>query len=138
MWISLWTPARIHYIFQIAQWLSLRKGIECIGFEVFNQVKFEGSIGVSRGGLNTSYPWARGVQSNIIWAMRFWYNVANFSNFQLDLCLWCVISHISGWGLEGGPYMSMLTLTSKTCFGAMRGCQKQIREAHGSKRTISC
>jgi len=32
--------------------------------------------------------------------------------------------------------MSMLTLTSKTCFGAMRSYQEQICEARGSKRTI--
>jgi hypothetical protein len=32
--------------------------------------------------------------------------------------------------------MSMLTLTSKTRFGAMRGCQEQICEARGPKRTI--
>jgi hypothetical protein len=32
--------------------------------------------------------------------------------------------------------MSMLTLTSKTRFGAMRDCQEQIREARGPKRTI--
>ena len=32
--------------------------------------------------------------------------------------------------------MSMLTLTSKTHFGAMRGCQEQICEARGPKRTI--
>jgi len=34
--------------------------------------------------------------------------------------------------------MSMLTLTSKTRFGAMHGCQEQIREARGPKRTTSC
>jgi len=39
--------------------------------------------------------------------------------------------------LEGGPYMSMLTLTSKTHFGVMRGSQEQISEARGPKRTIS-
>jgi hypothetical protein len=32
--------------------------------------------------------------------------------------------------------MSMLTLTSKTRFGAMRGCQEQICEARGPKRII--
>ena len=31
----------------------------------------------------------------------------------------------------------MFTLTSKMCFGAMGGCQKQICEAHEPKRTIS-
>ena len=44
--------------------------------------------------------------------------------------------HITKSGLEGESYISMLTLTSKTRFGAMRGCQEQIREAHGTKRTI--
>ena len=34
--------------------------------------------------------------------------------------------------------MSMLTLTSKTCFGAIRGCQEQICEACKLKQTISC
>ena len=48
---------------------------------------------------------------------------------------WIVISHIGGWGLERRPYMSMLTLTSKTHFGAMRGCQEQIREVRGRKQT---
>jgi hypothetical protein len=38
----------------------------------------------------------------------------------------------------GGPYMSMLTLTNKTRFGAIRGCQEQIRKARRLKRTISC
>jgi len=33
--------------------------------------------------------------------------------------------------------MSMLTLTSKTHFGVMRGSQEQISEARGPKRTIS-
>jgi hypothetical protein len=33
--------------------------------------------------------------------------------------------------------MSMLTLTSKMYFGAMRGYQEQIRKASGFKRTIS-
>jgi hypothetical protein len=47
-----------------------------------------------------------------------------------------VISHIGGWGLRGGPYMSMLTLTSKTRFGDMRGCQEQNREACWPKQTI--
>jgi hypothetical protein len=50
--------------------LVQEKGIECIGFEGFDQVKFEGSIGVSRGGPNISFPCVRGAQSNLIWAMR--------------------------------------------------------------------
>ena len=47
------------------------KGIECIGFECFNQVRIERSIKVSRGDPSTSYPCARGVQYNLIWAMRW-------------------------------------------------------------------
>jgi hypothetical protein len=39
-----------------------------------------------------------------------------------------VISHIGSECPEPGPYMSMLTLTSKTCFGVMRGCQEQTHE----------
>jgi hypothetical protein len=46
------------------------RGIECIGFEGFNQVKFEGSNKVLRGGPNTSYSYARGAQSNLIWVMK--------------------------------------------------------------------
>jgi hypothetical protein len=49
-----------------------RDGVDQQGpsFEGFNQIRFEGSIEVSREGPNTSYPCARGVQSNLIWAMR--------------------------------------------------------------------
>jgi hypothetical protein len=47
-----------------------KRGIECIGFECFNQVRIERSIRVSRGDPSTSYPCARGVQHNLIWAMR--------------------------------------------------------------------
>jgi hypothetical protein len=50
---------------------DIERGIECIGFKGFDQVRFEGSIGVSRGGPSTSYPFARGAQSNLIWAMRW-------------------------------------------------------------------
>ena len=39
-----------------------------------------------------------------------------------------VRSHIGSERPESGPYKCMLTLTSKTCFGAMRGCQEQTRE----------
>jgi hypothetical protein len=39
-----------------------------------------------------------------------------------------VRSHIGSERLEPGPYKCMLTLTSKTCFGVIRGCQKQNRE----------
>jgi hypothetical protein len=39
-----------------------------------------------------------------------------------------VISHIGSERPEPGPYKCMLTLTSKTRFGAMRGCQEQSRE----------
>jgi hypothetical protein len=49
---------------------GIERGIECIGFEGFNQVRIEGSIGVSKRGPSTSYPCARGAQYNLIWAMR--------------------------------------------------------------------
>jgi hypothetical protein len=49
---------------------GIERGIECIGFEGFNQVTIEGSIGVSKRGPSTSYPYARGAQYNLIWAMR--------------------------------------------------------------------
>ena len=39
-----------------------------------------------------------------------------------------VRSHIGSERPEPGPYKCMLTLTSKTCFGVMRGCQEQTRE----------
>ena len=39
-----------------------------------------------------------------------------------------VRSHIGSKRPEPGPYKCMLTLTSKTCFGAIRGCQEQTRE----------
>jgi hypothetical protein len=39
-----------------------------------------------------------------------------------------VISHIESERPEPEPYKCMLTLTSKTRFGAMRGCQEQTRE----------
>jgi hypothetical protein len=39
-----------------------------------------------------------------------------------------VISHIGSERPDPGPYKCMLTLTSKTRFGAMRGCQEQSRE----------
>ena len=39
-----------------------------------------------------------------------------------------MISHIGSERPEPGPYKCMLTLTSKTHFGAMRGCQEQTRE----------
>jgi hypothetical protein len=53
------------------------RGIECIGFEGFNQVKFEGSNKVLRGGPNTSYSYARGAQSNLIWVMKWEENTIN-------------------------------------------------------------
>jgi len=37
-------------------------------------------------------------------------------------------SHIGSERPEPGPYKCMLTLTSKTRFGVMRGCQEQNRE----------
>ena len=43
-----------------------KRGIECIGFECFNQVRIERSIRVSRGDPSTSYPCARVVQHNLI------------------------------------------------------------------------
>jgi hypothetical protein len=39
-----------------------------------------------------------------------------------------VRSHIGSEHPEPGPYKCMLTLTSKTHFGAMRGCQEQTRK----------
>jgi len=39
-----------------------------------------------------------------------------------------VRSHIESERPELGPYKCMLTLTSKTRFGAMRGCQEQNHE----------
>jgi hypothetical protein len=50
---------------------GIERDIEYISFEGFDQVRFEGSIGVSEGGLNTSYQCAKGAQSNFIWVMRF-------------------------------------------------------------------
>jgi len=44
---------------------GIERGIECIGFEGFDQVGIERSIGVLRGGPNTSYPCARGAQYNL-------------------------------------------------------------------------
>jgi hypothetical protein len=50
----------------------------------------------------------------------------------LDICVVIFIvivkSHIGSERPEPGPYKCMLTLTSKTRFGAMRGCQEQTRE----------
>jgi hypothetical protein len=37
-------------------------------------------------------------------------------------------SHIGSERPEPGPYKCMLTLTSRTRFGAIRGCQEQTRE----------
>jgi len=39
-----------------------------------------------------------------------------------------VKSHIKSERPEPGPYKCMLTLTSKTCFGAICSCQEQNRE----------
>ena len=50
---------------------GIERGIECIAFEGFNQVRIERSIRVSRGDPSTSYPCASGVQDNLIWAMRW-------------------------------------------------------------------
>jgi hypothetical protein len=49
---------------------DIERGIECIGFEGFDQVRIEGSMEVSRGDPSTSYPYARGAQSKVIWAIR--------------------------------------------------------------------
>ena len=49
-------------MFQMVQ----EKGIEFIGFECFDPVRFQGSIGVSRVGPNTSYLYAKEAQSNLI------------------------------------------------------------------------
>jgi hypothetical protein len=40
----------------------------------------------------------------------------------------CVRSHIGSECPEPGPYKCMLTLTSKTRFGVMHGCQEQTRK----------
>jgi hypothetical protein len=66
---------------------SIKRGIECIDFEGFDQVRFEGSIEASREGLRTSYPYARGAQSNLIWAMRWGENTTqnNKKRIQADL-----------------------------------------------------
>ena len=40
---------------------DIERGIECIGFESFNQVRIERSIGVSRDDPSTFYPCAREV-----------------------------------------------------------------------------
>jgi len=50
---------------------DIERGIECIGFEGFNQVRIEMSIGVSRGDPSTSYPCAKEVQDNLIWSMKW-------------------------------------------------------------------
>jgi hypothetical protein len=41
-----------------------------------------------------------------------------------------VRSHIGSKRPEPEPYKCMLTLTSKTCFGVMHGCQEQTREGN--------
>ena len=50
---------------------GIKRGIECIGFEYFNQVRIERSIRVLGGDPSTCYPCAREVQDNLIWAMRW-------------------------------------------------------------------
>jgi hypothetical protein len=60
----------VTYMFQMVQDKSIERGIKCIGFECFNQVRSATSIRVSKGDPSTSYPCARGVQHNLIWAMR--------------------------------------------------------------------
>jgi hypothetical protein len=70
MWASPETPAKTHYMFQWSndsvQDKCIQRGIECIGFECFKQVRIERSIRVSKGDPSTSYPCARGVQYNLI------------------------------------------------------------------------
>jgi len=44
---------------------GIERGIECIGFECFNQVRIERSIRVSRGDPSTSYPCARGSNTTL-------------------------------------------------------------------------
>jgi hypothetical protein len=55
-------------------------------------------------------------------------NIKKVVLFLLLLLTLDVISHIGNERPEPGPYKCMLTLTSKTRFGAMRGCQEQTRE----------
>jgi len=49
-------------------------------------------------------------------------------NVDLKLPTEIVRSHIGSERPEPGPYKCMLTLTSKTRFGVMRGYQEQNRE----------
>jgi hypothetical protein len=64
MWTILETPTRTHYMFQWSndsvQDEDIERGIGCIGFEGFDQVRFEKPIRVLKGGPSTSYPCARG------------------------------------------------------------------------------
>jgi len=81
VWVLHWCgPAQKHQQGPItcSKWSNdsvqdkgIERGIECIGFECFNQVRIESSIRVSRGDPSTSYPCVRGVQHNLIWAMRW-------------------------------------------------------------------
>jgi len=69
MWTSPETPGPItcsKWSNDSVQAKNIERGIECIAFEGFNQVRIERSIGVSRGDPSTSYPCARGVQYNLI------------------------------------------------------------------------
>ena len=49
---------------------TLKDALNALVFEGFHQVRIGRSIGVSRGDPSTSYPCAREVQYNLIWAMR--------------------------------------------------------------------
>ena len=73
---------------------GIERDIECIGFEGFDKVRFEGSIEVSKGSVSTSYPCVRVAQSNLVLAMRFWKQGWQFSKFLVGLvfmmCL-CVL-----------------------------------------------
>ena len=68
MWTSPETPASTcsKCSNDSVQDKGIERGIECISFECFNQVRIERSIRVSRGDPSTSYPCARGVQHNLI------------------------------------------------------------------------
>jgi len=53
-----------------SQTKALKEALNALVFECLNQVRIERSIRVSRGDPSISYPCARGVQHNLIWAMR--------------------------------------------------------------------
>jgi hypothetical protein len=67
----------------------------------FNQVRIERSIGVLKGGPNTSYPCARRAQYNLIWVMR----EGNKGNKRILLQL----------GNNMGGYLFLLFLRLRGC-----------------------